>query len=304
MTLPSWVNGLETNERPQDSDSPFFANRSIYEGTVKEVIYPDNPQNTTEDGRKITQYRVNINKLSRTNSVQTSNNAPLCVSADAFGSGDYIRNTYRADPGISESGRYPLGARVLVCFLDGRYDSGVILGGLDNYLSPPARNSSDGHYFEFQFNGTNFYVNNDGEAILNVNGATKADGDPSEARDSNNKGTTVSVLKDGTISVNSGSGSSVVIDSVSGNITVNANNDVHVNASNIYLGEGASESLVLGDVLHKALSQFAEQFIAILPQIFLPLPPPIATAAVTAFQTWKATFLDSKAILSKTNKTK
>lgn len=127
-----------------------------------------------------------------------------CLSAEGFGSiADFFEVALRPQKKKTTKGNSintigQDGAIVLVMFLDGMSDKGVIIG----CLTHPNRETTltdEGPYLEGEYNGVNIKVNKDGSSIFTFNGATDNQGEPLD----DSQGTTIlQVEKDGSIQVN------------------------------------------------------------------------------------------------------
>lgn len=128
------------------------------------------------------------------------------------------------------------GAQVLLLCLDGTPQHAYIIGGVKNYqstlnasgdgfLNPyasPAK--ADGYYLKWSFNGLYFFINKDGEMLIQRFGPNNADGS-SVNSDDNGKGVSIQFDKDGNINIGSkikdGTSANTVIMNIDGSMVVN-----------------------------------------------------------------------------------
>jgi hypothetical protein len=142
-----------------------------------------------------------------------------CTISDLFGTlGDHFR--YSVRPGKQSSKFFAKGAWVLVMCPNGAKADALIVGAMRNPDDKSADPSTT--FLDFQFNGVKASIDADGALVLKVPGATNIDGSPSDQRDANNKGTSVSFGKDGSVVISDGNGDAVTVSPKDKSITVTA----------------------------------------------------------------------------------
>ncbi len=136
------------------------------------------------------------------------------------------------------------GAQVLLLCLDGTPQHAYIIGGVKNYQStlndsgndsPDAQGAkflnpyaaptkNDGYYLKWSFNGMYFFVNKDGEMLIQRYGPTNSDGS-SVQTDDNGKGVSLQFDKNGNINIGNkikdGTAANTVVLNIDGSIVVN-----------------------------------------------------------------------------------
>ena len=177
-----------------------------------------------------------------------------CTTVDMFGTSNNYLN-YTLQPSSSNlnnvtsanaTSAFKDGARVLILCTGGLSLAGaaVIVGGRNNITSPKY-SSSDGQFYDFNFNGINYNINNDGELTITFNSPSTQAGQSANAAAAgtqikidkaghftvlDNKGQTISIDRDAQqISINNGS-ESVVVDKGQKSVTITASGDETLSA--------------------------------------------------------------------------
>jgi uncharacterized Zn-binding protein involved in type VI secretion len=178
------------------------------------------------------------------------------------------------------------GSRVLILCVEGSNNQAVILGGLRDERSG-IDDEKKKHHLEFEFNGVNFQVNDDGSWTCENKGKTTNLGKPDKNRDKG-AGTTIKVEANGNFSVASpNNNQEIVIDNTKNTITINGDKDVTINGNKIHCGANADQQGVLGNELVSILKETltACASIVMMSVAGSPLPltsPPINAAQFTA----------------------
>lgn len=147
-----------------------------------------------------------------------------CTLADSFGGlADHFRHSARRTD-TEGNANFTKGNQVLVLCPNGDKSEALIIGGIRH--SEDDSSDPNETFLDFVFNGVHATIDKAGALTLVVPGATKLDGTPADDRDSNNHGSTVSLAKDGVISVLDNNGQSVVISPADRVITVKAGDAV------------------------------------------------------------------------------
>ena len=176
------------------SRSPMFSDTTqLLLGEVKEIIPPTDNRSMS---KKYLEYNVEVQHKDGPGAftVVTFTNCLLMNSLAAVA--DKHHYTLRADKSTPAPDRgTTTGAKVLVLCLGGNASSAFIIGGIREDLTPDA---NDHHYF-FEFNGIQATINKDGELQLKYRGATKINGDLTDAADPKASDSYATFTKDGSI---------------------------------------------------------------------------------------------------------
>jgi hypothetical protein len=186
----------------------FFDEVAILPGEVTKVIYPDDPSNTS---KKFIEYNVTVWRR-RGNRAQ-ERIAYRCYQADSFGSvADWFRFSFRASTSAPDKKPVANGATVLIACINGDRSNAYIIGGIPQpNRTEPDPGKAEGRFLHSRFNGVEMRISDDGSFELLVPGATTADGTPDPSRDSNNKGSKLSVAKNGDITIDDQNGDSIKV---------------------------------------------------------------------------------------------
>lgn len=152
----------------------FASNNTIYEAQIQKVYATDDPENKFQ---KATFTVCDVVLYKANGSTETIKNCRL-MQPTWGGSPNNFLETLQVDPGPKASSfKNPRAEKrsnfVLLAFINGRKDYGVILGGLP-HTSPTAKKrrppKSKGVYLEAEFQGLNWKINNDGSFEMTFNG--------------------------------------------------------------------------------------------------------------------------------------
>jgi hypothetical protein len=133
--------------------------------------------------------------------------------------------------------------------IEGSNNQAVILGGLRDERSG-SDDSNKGHHLEWEFNGVNCQVNDDGSWTVVNKGKTTNLGDVDPSANKSGIGTTIKTEANGNIIVATpDNNQTITIDNTNNTITINADKELTINGSRINVGKGASEPQVLGQQL-------------------------------------------------------
>jgi hypothetical protein len=168
--LPTSIPSFESKSVEQE----FMANNTIYEAEIEKVYAVDDPDNKFQSAN-FTVCDIILRKAN--GSSEPVKNCRLMQPAWG-GTPNNFLETLQVDPGPSaSSAKNPRSQKrsnyVLVAFINGRKDYGVILGGLP-HANPVARkrrpSKKKGVYLEAEFQGLNWKINNDGSMEMIFNG--------------------------------------------------------------------------------------------------------------------------------------
>lgn len=319
--LPHYLTRKVTNSRLFDSDN--FTNDIPHLGEVVQVHYPEDPGNRS---KKQIEYTVRV-EIRRGNGIAVTT-LYHCTVSDKFGSAaDYERHTYRTSSGDKDGAAFTDGARVLILCPNGETNNAVIVSAVKHHSAAPDHPRADGHCYERVFNGVTLRINDDGEVLVMCEGKTENDGGGSASRDPANRGSTIQILKNGTVRVENKAGEVIEVDTPNRHIniraqaqdhsaerswtlttgedvTIGAGRDLVVRAENDARldaggsvrigGAGANENLVLGQKLVEALDSLVKNvFIQNAPSIglFTGAPVQLHPTVVAALTQWLVQYL-------------
>ena len=192
--IPSFLGAKDTTRNPQATEA--FNNNALRIGEVLEIVRPTDSKSVS---KKFNEYVVRVQHMSPSGAA-TSAIYPRCFLVSTFGGqADRLHYTLRTQrdegsPAPSKTG-LGLGSKVLVLCINGETNNAVIIGGIregDNH------DKNEGHHLRFNFNGINIAIKDTGELVIQMAGPTKADG---RLVDSSSKTTTISLTKDGVVSI-------------------------------------------------------------------------------------------------------
>lgn len=173
--LPSHQ-GVSSNEQSMRR-VPMRDGFAMREGVITKIYYPGDPGSTNS---QVIEYDVR-QWDENPNGVPYLGDAYRCVVLDTLGGkGDVMHWTLR----VSEDQTDPdpvhqNGSNVLILCMHGNKQNGYIIGG-SRHRQGKAQSKADGHQYEFEFNGWNMTVNNDGECIMTYKSKTNTDGAPQD----------------------------------------------------------------------------------------------------------------------------
>lgn len=178
-------------------DTGNMTNTSLRVGEVKDLIYPDSELN--QNGLFI-EYIVEVQHQDA-DGPGASNRYHGCTINNLFGgAADVLRYTLREDDGknVGPDG-IGVGSKVLLLCVNGKQTRAIILGGIRDTKvdTKTIERKEDGHNLYFEFNGTSFNIDKDGQAKFQVRGATKVDGMPASSVDQSAFPTSVEIQKNG-----------------------------------------------------------------------------------------------------------
>lgn len=254
---PNYINIRSTAlvNKPKD----FFNEMYISMGEIT-AVYPPTDKNNVS--KRHTEYEVTVWR--RYGQGPQELLTYHCYHTDSLGGiADKVRYSYRSHTGKLKGKDLNNGSLVLIACLNGDRTLAYIIGGIPNVNAPATDNDKTGRYLDFRFNGVEIGIHDDGSFSFSVSGATLTDGTPDPNRDSNNKGSKVTIAADGAITIDDNSGENVVIDPSSKSISVNSGQNwtltspnVTVISDNVQIG---ADSLTLEDnavVIGKGIDTF------------------------------------------------
>lgn len=281
--IPAWLRQQGFRRPPPD---PFW-NPLLRFGEVVSVTWPEDPASTT---KRFVEYDVLV--AHHENGTASTRIYHACLLAnDLAGLAD---RSYRAlrvatSTGAGDDILAPShGSKVgLLCIHGEQLQPVIVCGGRDDQDTDVGRRVQ-GACMEWEFNGVNVLITDDGGLKVTRKGATDAEGAPDAGRASGEGvGAEVAATADGSFSIRTGDGKCAVkLDRPAGRIEVTADTDVVVDAAKIHLKAGAGQRVVRGDAyrgaqkrLHDATAGLGQQFTL------------LAAAAVGPLAAFKAQFI-------------
>lgn len=238
------------------SDGGVFSDLQLHYGEVQETIYP---QDVRSRSKQFIEYNVFVQYRDPVTKVGLGRMYENCLTVNLFGGvADKINYSLRGAKSASQNkdNRLGLGSKVVMLCINGETQYPLILGGIgdpaDKTQAKFSKDDNLGLFIEFAFNGVHFFINDDGELLVQYTGATKIDGtlDTDKAQKSD-VGTRLAFLKDGSWSIstddgNGGVDQQIAIDNTNKKITIKQNTAVEIGQ--------ATDHFILGDTYRKAES--------------------------------------------------
>jgi hypothetical protein len=225
-------------------DGQLFSNIKLRSGEVMRIVHPESERSVS---KKFYEYDVLVDHMeSGAFALKLYKN---CLLANPMaGGGDHSAWKLRASTkSYTEVGKTD-GSRVLILCIEGSNNQAIIISGLRD-----ERTGGDdpklGHHYDFEFNGVNFQVNDDGSCVLKQKGKTDNLGNAHRGR-GEGSGTSVKIESNGNFTVaTKDNDQKVVIDNTKNTITISGNKDVTIDGDKIHLGDKAGQQAVLGNEL-------------------------------------------------------
>jgi phage gp45-like len=221
-------------------------------GEVRAIIKPTDKESVS---KKFNEYTVSV--VQYENGMFARRLYYNCLLMNTIaGGGDKVYWTLRPSSKTSGEGNTATvadGSRVLVLCIEGSASRAYIIGGIRDERSEPD-DPKLGHHFNWEFNGVNFRVNDDGSWSIVNKGKTTNLGGVAPSADKSGIGTTIKTEANGNIIINTpDNNQSIVIDNTNNSITINADSHITVNGNRIDIGKDANEPQVLGQQLVQLL---------------------------------------------------
>jgi len=250
-----------------------FADHSIAVGQVTAVYAVDDKDNYNSND-KLKQVRYDVEVLGPNGESEL---IPRCVAmgpAWAGGANDSLEFTYEDPaPGNQPNRSLRKGHYVVVAFLAGKRESGVILGSLGHRSSVAARRrpkKADGAVLVGELRGLSFSVNKDGELKVTFNGPRDASGNTTS-----DKGpTSVTLDKTGSVVVETNNQQKIVIDRDAQEVTVTCgptscvmkgkSDLIQVKADRVEVGDANLEPMVTGYKWKKIMEDLIDEIMRII----------------------------------------
>jgi hypothetical protein len=269
------------------------SNYFLRTGEVKRIIAPVDP-----DSKTGTFYEYDVFASHRENNTIISKMYRNCLLFNPLGSGaDKCVWKLRVDDTDSSTNgsktKRGKGSKVLLLCIDAVHSDAIILGGIREDTDTD-KGEDEGHHHTFVFNGTTIKVQDDGSYSIQVDGKTRADGQPHKNR-AGGGGSSIKVEANGDILIaTKDNKQAIIINNQEGTISVKGDKDIVVNGTKIHIGQGATEPGVLGNQLASLLSQT----LSLIASMTAGLTDPMLAASSMAQATILSTTVST--VLSKT----
>lgn len=217
--IPSYLGVQDVGISSGNDD--MLTNYVLRYGEIRAVNYPGDDNNYT--GNQI-EYTVEVQHRDGGGISASTLYRGVTVNNLFGGIADRVEMTYRTDTQKSQDG-IGNGSKVLVLCISGDQAKAVILGGVSTRAE---KSKNEGHNLFFEFNGSQFTVNKDGEAQFLHRGATDADGNvKDELKDFSDS--LVKFDKDGNITVKTPNGKQLFeLNNKTGTAEIQAENKISV----------------------------------------------------------------------------
>lgn len=226
--IPSYLTPVST---PRAESKDAYNNPFLRYGEVIDVIYPDDKRSLS---KSVIEYSVQSLHMDHLRGGTTTKIYPHCILLNPFaGLADKGFYTLRVSPSRpSQGGSAPgLGSKVLMLCVNGAMTQPIIIGGVHDQKDLSQKDASkQGRHLNFVFNGVGFDVNDSGEFTVTYGGKTKMDGTLDDGVDKNVVGTTIQMLKDGSVLVKSPTGQLFNIDQTNKTVKISGKDKVQVDA--------------------------------------------------------------------------
>lgn len=213
-------------------------NMSLRAGAVVGIHYPDQDSSIS---KQVIEYDVAIFQADPRSGVNISI-MRNCKVNNVFGAPNNSLNYTLVSGKRDENGVYSKSSLVLVLCINGLSDVGsaIIVGGIDS-PNGPAYTSADGQFYDFNFNGINYNINNDGELSITFNSPIDVDGNKANA---DAAGTELKIDKEGRIKISDNEGQFWELDRVAKTSTwSNGNESIVIDEGNKSIAVTSSGTL-------------------------------------------------------------
>jgi hypothetical protein len=260
-------------------DGHLFSNTKLRCGEVFEVI---SPKSKSSISKLFYEYNVLVPQY-ESGTVGTRLYRNCILMNGLAGGADHSKWKLRASTKpLTEAGKTD-GSRVLVLCIEGSNNQAVIIGGLPDERAVKD-DESKGHQYEFEFNGVNFQVNDDGSFICKQKGKTTNLGEADKDRNKG-AGTSIEVKANGTYIVSTkDDNQSITIDNSNNTIKIQSDKKVTVQGDKIELGTNASDPAVLGNELVSILKELLGALQIMTMASVAGSPLPLTSPPLNAFQ--------------------
>lgn len=223
--------GVRSPSKPRDPGT--HTNLALRVGEVVEIVYPDSQKNQS---KSMIEYVVDVSHADGHGATITTRYFAVPVGNLFGGVADFTKYTLRSSTKDTSKNKIKTlgnGSKVTILCVNGRTTQAPIVGGAHD-PNQPNDDKQDGHNYEFEFNGVNLLINDDGELTIKYQGPTDINGDPRSGVDTSKTGATLKFGKDGNWSVTD----------VPGEIILKCSSGVKTG--------GATDATILGDTYRQA----------------------------------------------------
>jgi hypothetical protein len=291
-TIPSFY---QTRDADTEAFSGNNSNSLLRIGLIYRVIAPEDADSRS---KKVVEYDVLVNH--KENGATTGVLYHNCVVANPLGGkADKETRILRPDKNTG------LGTRVLILCINGEQNSGMIISGVRSTADSdkgiiPVDRTKDFARFEWEYNGINFLIQDDGSVTVTYKGATKNDGNLRDSVDKKAVGTSLNINKDGDFKVATRD-QYLELNHKDNVLKIFGKNRLTLHAENIDLGNAATEQAVLGNTLVKFIQSILDEISKI--QVITAVgtsSPPTNIAAFASLRAQASKILSSFIKLKKT----
>lgn len=193
-------------------------NYSLKLGLVTDIFYPEDPKNLSG---KFIEYNVLVNEINSNDST-TMTTYRNCTVNNIFGMSNN-NLTYTLQAANNADNVIDFASVVLLLCISGQSSNGqtVIVGGF-SHPNNPVYSAEDGQFYDFNFNGINYNINNDGELTITFNSPLDDEKNPTNAAAA---GSSIKLDKQGRIKIADNEGQFWQLDRVAQTSTWSNGND-------------------------------------------------------------------------------
>jgi hypothetical protein len=176
-----------------------YSNFGLKQGIIVACYAHDHPRNVRKTGDE---YDVLVTEQNK-DGAQMPLLYPNVSALDSFGGvADFFQFRRRARPNGELDPNRQVGCLALLLCLDGNSEKAVLVGALHHGALARKIDAAEGNALEWEYNGVNFKVSDDGSFSVTYRSKTKADGTP----EGKGGGSQVRVEGDGSVELHTGDG--------------------------------------------------------------------------------------------------
>jgi hypothetical protein len=225
-----------------------FGNTKLHLGEVREIVEPTDKRSVS---KLFNEYTVLVSQLENGLFAHKLYRNCLLINPLASG-GDHSEWRLRASTKPIKDVEQTDGSRVLILCVEGSNNQPIIIGGLRDER---CGKDDPGVYYNWQFNGVNFKVQDDGSWELLNKGKTNNLGNKDSKANDDGIGTSIKTDANGDITLKTAKGTEIKLNNNDETIDIKASSDVTINSNKIHLGENATQPNVLGLELIQILTE-------------------------------------------------
>lgn len=250
-----------------------FGNIKLHLGEVREIIEPTSKDSVS---KLFNEYSVLVSQLE--NGLFATKLYRNCLLINPLASGgDHAEWRLRASTKPISDVDHSDGSRVLILCVEGSNNQPIIIGGLRDER---CGKDESGVYYNWQYNGVNFKVKDDGSWELLNKGKTDNLGNKDSRANEDGIGTSIKTDANGDITLKTAKGTEIKLNN-DDTIDINASSNVTINSNRICLGENATQPNVLGLELVQILTELITNLVSLTVMIApgSPSSPPVNAPA-------------------------